>query len=581
MPLPQDFILSLKANNPIEEVMGQSTTFKRSGRNLVCLCPFHSEKTPSCNVDVARQFFHCFGCGAGGDVITYVMKSENLAYIDAVKSLADRAGMTMPDNTVTSDMSRLKSRILEANRAAARFYNRVLTAERSGEKGRLYFASRELTPSTVTKYGLGYAPSGWSELSDHLKDKGFTEDELVAANLARRGSKGNIYDFFRDRAMFPIIDLRGNVIAFGGRTIDGDGPKYMNTSDTPVFRKSGNLFSLNFAKNSKEKSLILAEGYMDVISINQAGFENVVATLGTALTSEQARIISRYAEDVIIAYDSDGAGQNATMRAINLFSETNVRVMVLKIEGAKDPDEYIKKYGAARFKNLLEGSDGAVNFEFERCKQDLDLDKDEDRVEYINRCIKVITGMNNSVEQSVYISRLASEQNIPRAAIEDQVARTIKRDRRAAQNRQWDSIRNFTEQRSRDPESVTHPKEYKAECGLIAFIAKYPEESAYVLDRITPDRFVTSFNRFLYEKIYALARSEDFDIMQLQSELTADEMGRVTGIISDLSQLQLDRQAADDYINVLMKYQDTSAGGDVMTDDDLLQLQKKLRIQKG
>lgn len=436
MPLPQDFILSLKANNPIEEVMGQSTTFKRSGRNLVCLCPFHSEKTPSCNVDVARQFFHCFGCGAGGDVITYVMKSENLAYIDAVKSLADRAGMTMPDNTVTSDMSRLKSRILEANRAAARFYNRVLTAERSGEKGRLYFASRELTPSTVTKYGLGYAPSGWSELSDHLKDKGFTEDELVAANLARRGSKGNIYDFFRDRAMFPIIDLRGNVIAFGGRTIDGDGPKYMNTSDTPVFRKSGNLFSLNFAKNSKEKSLILAEGYMDVISINQAGFENVVATLGTALTSEQARIISRYAEDVIIAYDSDGAGQNATMRAINLFSETNVRVMVLKIEGAKDPDEYIKKYGAARFKNLLEGSDGAVNFEFERCKQDLDLDKDEDRVEYINRCIKVITGMNNSVEQSVYISRLASEQSIPRAAIEDQVARTIKRDRRAAQNRQ-------------------------------------------------------------------------------------------------------------------------------------------------
>ncbi len=354
MAFPDQFILELKQNNPIDTVMSSYVSLNRRGRNCVCLCPFHSEKSPSCTVYMDNGSFYCFGCGTGGDVITFVMKIENLSYVEAIKFLADRAGMTMPDEAKNNEASQIKSRVLEINRTAARFFHNTLAKSPDGEKGRRYFAERQLSPATITKYGLGYAPDDWHKLSNHLKSQGYTEDELVTANLCARGKNDGIYDLFRDRAIFPIIDLRGNVIAFGGRIIDGSGPKYLNSSDTPVFKKSRNLFSLNFAKKSEEKRLILAEGYMDVIAINQAGFENVVATLGTALTQEQARLMSQYAEEIIIAYDSDGAGQNATHKAINLLSEVGVRTKIIRMEGAKDPDEYIKKFGAARFRHLLD-----------------------------------------------------------------------------------------------------------------------------------------------------------------------------------------------------------------------------------
>ena len=426
MPLPEDFVLQLKQNNPIESVMASYVRLNRSS-----------------HVNVAGQYFHCFGCGAGGDVITFIMKAENLEYIEAVRFLAERAGMSMPEDAKNNDLSRLKARILEINRMAARYFNHVLMKEPYGEKGRLYFSSRKLSVKTITKYGLGYAPDDWRRLTDHLKSQGCREDEIVAANLARQSQKGGVYDSFRDRVMFPIIDLRGNVIAFGGRIIDGEGPKYLNSSDTPVFKKSRNLFSLNFAKRSEERRLILAEGYMDVIAVNQAGFENVVATLGTALTPEQARMISQYADEVIIAYDSDGPGQAATQKAINLLGEAGIKTKIIKMEGAKDPDEFIKKFGALRFKQLLDNSDGAINFQLAKCKNDLDIESDTGRVEYLKRCVNVLAAINSPVERSVYVSKVAKEQGISREALDAQINSVIRKKINSGRKQEWTDIRTF------------------------------------------------------------------------------------------------------------------------------------------
>lgn len=584
MPLPEDFIMQLKQNNPIESVMGSYVSLKRSSRDYVCLCPFHSEKTPSCHISVGKQFFHCFGCGAGGDVITFVMKAENLEYIEAVRFLAQRAGMSMPDEAKNNDLSRLKARILEINRMAARFFNQTLMKDSRGEKGRLYFKSRQLSPKTITKYGLGYAPDEWRYLTDYLKSQGCREDEIVAANLARQSQKGGIYDSFRDRVMFPIIDLRGNVIAFGGRIIDGEGPKYLNSSDTPVFKKSRNLFSLNFAKRSDERRLILAEGYMDVIAVNQAGFENVVATLGTALTPEQARIMSQYADEVIIAYDSDGAGQNATQRAINLLSEAGVKTKIIKMEGAKDPDEFIKKFGPLRFKQLLDNSDGAINFRLSKCSADIDIESDTGRVEYLKRCVDVLSQIASPVERSVYVSKIAKEQGISRDALDLQINSVIRKRVNAEKKQDWNEIRTFSEKRKADPAAVNHPREYKAEQGVIAYLCVHPEELSFVEQSLSADSFLTDFHKKVYEKLIAgMKQSADFNILSLQSEFPADEMGKITAILSEAQELEISRKAAEDYINILNEHQSEEQSASLpsaLSDDDFLSLAKKIRSRK-
>lgn len=584
MPLPEDFIMQLKQNNPIESVMGSYVSLKRSSRDYVCLCPFHSEKTPSCHISVGKQFFHCFGCGAGGDVITFVMKAENLEYIEAVRFLAQRAGMSMPDEAKNNDLSRLKARILEINRMAARFFNQTLMKDSRGEKGRLYFKSRQLSPKTITKYGLGYAPDEWRYLTDYLKSQGCREDEIVAANLARQSQKGGIYDSFRDRVMFPIIDLRGNVIAFGGRIIDGEGPKYLNSSDTPVFKKSRNLFSLNFAKRSDERRLILAEGYMDVIAVNQAGFENVVATLGTALTPEQARIMSQYADEVIIAYDSDGAGQNATQRAINLLSEAGVKTKIIKMEGAKDPDEFIKKFGPLRFKQLLDNSDGAINFRLSKCAADIDIDSDTGRVEYLKRCVDVLSQIASPVERSVYVSKIAKEQGISRDALDLQINSVIRKRVNAEKKQDWNEIRTFSEKRKVDPAAVNHPREYKAEQGVIAYLCVHPEELSFVEQSLSADSFLTDFHKKVYEKLIAgMKQSADFNILSLQSEFSADEMGKITAILSEAQELEISRKAAEDYINILNEHkseEQSASPPSALSDDDFLSLAKKIRSRK-
>ncbi len=570
MAFSDQFIQELKLNNPIDSVMSGYTNLIRRGRNSVCLCPFHSEKTPSCTVYHESNSFYCFGCGAGGDVITFIRKIENLDYVEAIRFLAARAGMTMPDDDPAGSRNALiKSKILEINRTAARYFYDVLTHAPEGEKGRRYFAERQLSSKTITKYGLGYAPGDWYGLTNFMRSKGYGEDELIAADLCSRGRNGGLYDRFRDRVMFPIIDLRGNVIAFGGRVIDDGKPKYLNSSDTPVFKKSVNLFSLNFAKKSEEKSLILAEGYMDVISINQAGFENVVATLGTALTQEQARLMSRYAEEIIIAYDSDGAGQKATHKAINLLSEAGVKTRIIKMEDAKDPDEYIKKFGAMRFGQLLSRSGGAIEYELSKCRNGLDISTDEGRIEYLKRCVKLFADISSPIEREVYIGRVSDETKVSKEMLFQQVNGAIKKRIDQDKKREWTDIRTFQNELRRDPDAYRHSKEYKAETGILSFLAAYPEETEYVASKISPDDFVTDFNKKVYDAILKKSKISGFyDILSLQSEFTADEMGKITEIAVNSKDVNINKTAVNDFIKFLTDRADNPQDVNALSDDD-------------
>lgn len=494
MALPDDFLYQLKNANSIEGVMSSYTSLKRTGHNYVCLCPFHSEKSPSCTVYTDTQSFYCFGCGAGGDVITFVMKSENLDYFEAVKYLAERGNIPLPDEQFDENSSRIKQRVYEINRLAARFFFSQLKAQRDN-KGLAYLLNRGLSLQTIEKYGLGYADDKWNNLKNYLMSEGYTENELIVAGLCIKSKSGNLYDVFRNRVIFPILDLRGNVIAFGGRLLDGEGPKYLNSSDTPVFKKSRNLFSLNFAKSSNEKRLILAEGYMDVIAINQAGFSNTVATLGTALTPEQARLMSQYAEEIIIAYDSDDAGQKATYKAIALLSDAGLKTRVLTIDNAKDPDEFIKKFGATRFKLLLDNSEGAIVYELNKCKNGLDMESDTGKVEYLKRVTHILADIKSSVEREVYISRVANEQGVSKETLLYEVNALVKKQRNMNEKREWRNITNqITAKRDNiNPEAAKYPKEAKAETGIIAFLLNNPDKLEFVKSRLQAEDFVTAF----------------------------------------------------------------------------------------
>lgn len=581
MAFPELFIQELKQNNPIDSVMSSYVSLIRRGRGCVCLCPFHSEKSPSCTLYLDNNSFYCFGCGAGGDVITFIMKIENLGYVEAIKFLAERAGMAMPEDAKNNESSRIKSRILEINRTAARFFFDTLTRSPDGEKGRRYFTERQLSAATITKYGLGYAPNSWYGLANHLRSKGFGDDEIISAFLCGRGKNGGVFDIFRDRVMFPIIDLRGNVVAFGGRTVDGDGPKYINSSDTPVFKKSRNLFSLNFAKKSEEKRLILAEGYMDVIAINQAGFENVVATLGTALTQEQARLMSQYAEEIIIAYDSDGAGQNATHKAINLLSEVGLRTKIIHMDGAKDPDEYIKKFGSLRFKQLLDKSGGAIEFELEKCRAGLDTNTDEGRIEYLKRCVNILSDITSPIEREVYAGRLAEANRVNKEMIVQQINGLIKKKMNKSKSKEWTEIRTFQKQMRSNPDSYRKPKEYKAEIGIISYLAANPDEADYISSKVTPEQFATDFNKKVYAVMLEKIKNSAFsDILSLQSEFSADEMGKITEIEVNSKDVNINKTAVDDFINILISSADNSADVKNMSNDEFLKYIQELKSKK-
>lgn len=574
MPLPEEFIYQLKAANSIESSIGRYINLIKRGKDYVALCPFHSEKTPSFHVYTDTQSFYCFGCGAGGDVITFTKRIENLDYMESIKLLAQRGGLEMPENNQHDRTTELKKRILEINRETANYYYRQLVSG-SDKRGLKYFYERQLKPETIKKYGLGYAPASWDGLSKHLLNLGFTENEMIAANV-RTVSKNNknVFDTFRERVIFPIVDLRGNIIAFGGRSL-GDGiPKYLNTGDTPVFKKSRNLFSLNFAKNTPVKKLILAEGYMDVIAINQAGIENVVATLGTALTPEQARLMKQYADEVIISYDSDEAGQKATQRAINLLSEAGINTRIIKMDGAKDPDEYIKKFGVQRFKTLINNSAGAINFELEKCKKDLDINSETDKFTYLKNVVKVLSSISNKLEQDIYISKIAKETEINADVLRSQIENETKKQYNSEKKKEWQAIRaksHFSDPII--PEAVKFPKEVKAEEGILACLFRFPDKLQYVSNTISSEHFVTDFHRRVYECFCRkMSENNNFNLSIFSDEFNDEEMGKITGIEVKNKEIILTEKNLDDFLKILIEKKIRPEN--ISSDDDLLNIIK-------
>ena len=569
--LSEQFISELKARNDIEDVVGSYVNVKRRGRNLVGLCPFHSEKTPSFTVYPASQSFYCFGCGAGGDVVTFVRRMENLDYIEAVKLLAQRAGLAMPEDGYDDSFAKRKTRILEINRETPRFSHQCLISP-GGKKGLDYLRERGLSDKTIRHFGLGFAPESWDAAIKHLLGKGFRMDELTDAAIAVKSARGSYYDQFRGRVIFPIIDIRGNVIAFGGRVMDGKGPKYLNSPDTPVFKKSRNLFALNFAKAIKEPALILAEGYMDVVALHQAGFANAVATLGTSLTSEQARMISQYAEEVVIAYDADGAGQKATNRAINMFGEIGLKVRVLKVKDAKDPDEFIKKFGAARFRLLREGAGSAMEFEIGKLRQKYDLESSDGKVGFLKEFAQFMAGIRNPIERDVYVTKTAAELGVSKDPLMVQIDYIIRQQAKNAEKKQARDLTVFAAgpQQRRDPQRTAHLKEALAEERLIGVLLKNPDYYRLIREKIQPEDFLTDFNREIFQVICGrLDQNQSVELIALSEQLDEEQMGKIAGILADPTSSRATPKETQDYLETIL------AGKAKKTPEQLRQMDRR------
>lgn len=583
--LSESFIQQLKQYSDIEHIVSGYVQLKKKGRYLSGLCPFHSEKSPSFFVYPQTQSFYCFGCGAGGDVITFIRQIENLEYMEAVRFLADRCGMTVPQDSEDDGRARLKKRVLEINRETAHYFHDCLMSEQ-GKDAYAYLIRRGRDRKTIRHFGLGYAPDSWHGLVEHLRTKGFSEKEMIEANVAVQSQKGGAYDRFRNRVMFPIIDVRGNVIAFGGRALDDKGAKYLNSSDTIVFKKSKNLFALNFAKTSKLPGLILAEGYMDVIAIHQAGFDNAVATLGTSLTEEQARLISQYADKVVLAYDSDGPGQAATKRALNIFDEVGVKVTVLSMTGAKDPDEYIQKYGRERFAMLIDGSRNAIEFELSRLRNNHDVQTADGKVNFLKEACKLFAGIHNPVEREVYITQVANELEISPQAIKAQIQSLDKREQ-SRQRRQQKADTNIYIGRmaaaKNDVSRQVNLRYAMAEEGILYCLMKNPDFYQTVREKIAPEDFVTEVNRELYTAmVKRLESGQPIEMLDLSSELSPQAMGRVSAILATSPVQRCDLAELDDYIQRLSEHRNVKTEKEVaqMDDDALGEYVKQLAAKK-
>lgn len=531
MALSDSFLQELKMKTDIEDVISTYVTLKRRGATLVGLCPFHNEKTPSFTVYLATQSFYCFGCGAGGDAITFVKKIENLDYLDAVKTLAQRAGLQMPQEGFDDSLSKRRRRILEMNREAARFYHSVLLSP-EGKVGYDYYIGRALSAATINHFGLGFAPNQWDALLKHMRAKGYQPAELVDAGLARKGQKG-YYDNFRNRVMTPIIDVRGNVIAFGGRVLDDSKPKYINTGDTLVYKKTNELFALNFAKDSKEDALILCEGYMDVIAMHQAGFTNAVAGCGTALTTEQVRLISRYAKEVILTYDADEAGQKALQKAMTLFDQTDVKVRIPALVGGKDPDEIIRTYGRDKFKGMLEGASNETEFRLLALRRQYNLATTQGKIDFIGGALQILATLP-PVEQDLYVSCLSEELGVERQNMKVQLQDLVARQGNRREKREFNRIVQENMRKTARETMATDAslRKLRAEDRLISLLLRYPDCSRLCKD-FDPQWLTPGFAQRVFTLILQrLENGDGTELMDLRDRLTDDEMGRLSGIIA-------------------------------------------------
>ena len=592
MRLPENFIQEVVERTDIEELIGRYVTLKRAGANLQGLCPFHSEKTPSFTVTPAKRMFYCFGCHAGGSAITFVQKAENLEFTDAVELLANRIGLPLPKTaSLPSEQEGVsRKRVLEMNLEAAKFFRSCLFDPRYGAEGMEYLkGKRGLSEATIKHFGLGFAPNGFGMLTDHMHRLGYTDEELQTAFLCGKSQKtGRSYDYFRNRIIFPIIDPLGNVVAFGGRVMDDSKPKYLNTSDTPAFRKSNHLFALNFAKNCCAEQMILCEGYMDVIALHAAGFEYAVATLGTAITPNHARIFSKYTKKVIISYDSDQAGQNAANKAMQILGEVGMEVRVLKLSGAKDPDEYIQKFGADRFRRVLEESRTGFEYKLESILSKYDLELGSDKIRASSEICEMIAGYHSPVERAVYQAHVAKRLGLGEDVIKNSVERI--RQKRVAEHRSRESreaqasIKNFGDRIN--PDSARDPKAAAAEesvLGLLLIFGEYRRAVADGTIALGAEDFVTSFHRSVFEKMMEMERSEyGFRFELFGENFSPDEVGRIQKM--EVARQSLTQngpevfRSAVDALHTVREEKEVEKGG---IDAHLEYMRKKKQLHKG
>ena len=555
-----EFLTQLRNRCDIEDIIGRYVNLKKTGSSTVGLCPFHSERTPSFHVSGRKQMFYCFGCHKGGDVITFIMEAEHLPYVDAVVFLANMVGLPVPQkNVFDTEIAELRKRILEINRAAARFYFDTLFKP-EGKAGLEYFKNRKLTPTTVRRFGLGYAPDSWDSLLKHLLDKGYALDDIKAAGLAIQSKTGGKhFDRFRSRCMFPIIDHRGNVIGFGGRTMDTNNPaKYLNSSENLVFKKGQNLFALNIAKNTKETCLILCEGYMDVISLHQAGFDNAVASLGTALTPDQARLIRRYTENVVVCYDSDAAGKKATQRALEILPPAGLNVRVMTVTGGKDPDDMMKEEGGKeKFRRLLDASFNSVDYRFSETLAKYDISVDTEKIECLKKMAEIIAPIPSPAERDVYASKIAEIMTVDKKAVVAEINQRRKRMQRFREKEERaKQLSSLTDANDKvNPQRPRHLKAAKAEEDLLSVLINMPEKAPRITSQISEEDFVTDFNRRVFialkEKIEQDPTADH--LLNIAQYFTPEEMSHINTFMAGIEAINVTDAAIDSAVGILKK----------------------------
>ena len=578
MPFPDSFLQELADRNDIVDVVsGYVRLSKRSGANLFGLCPFHSEKTPSFSVAPDKQIYHCFGCGKGGSVINFIMEIENLSFPDAVAFLARRAGMDLPEDG-DADQRKQRDRLLALNKEAARFFYGELTKP-SGLPAQDYVRKRQISLGMVKNFGLGFAPDSFYALTDAMHEKGYADFELIDAGLCNANKSGKgVHDVFRNRLMFPVIDVRGNVIGFSGRILGDGEPKYLNSRETPVFNKSRNLFALNLAKKSKNGYILLTEGNIDVVSLHQAGFDSAVASLGTSLTPEQARLISRYSSEVVIAYDNDGAGQKASQRAIGILENLDLKVKVLQMTGAKDPDEFIKARGPDAFRALIEGSENHIEYRLSAAAKQYDLRSDEQKVAYLKEAAGIVAELESPVEREVYAMRLAEQCSVSKAVVIDEVARTRKRARYSAQKReQRDAARSLRAAAQPRDRALRYENERSAlaEEGVLRLM--YGDPALFDGVDLTPEEFSSPLLGRAFSLLRDTAqRHTTLSPAVLSGMFTPEEESHITEVLSKPEVLANGKRALADYISVIRSEKQA-----LTAQDDLRAFAASQRNKKG
>lgn len=529
MRISDDFLNELHMRCDIEDVVSGYVQLKKRGKNFVGLCPFHNEKTPSFTVYPENGSFYCFGCGAGGEVVSFIRRAENLDFIEAVRFLCDRVGMTMPLDGFDDSLAQKRRKIYEMNREAARFFHECLLSEK-GKTALQYYLDRGYTKKTITRFGLGYAPDEWRALLSHLREKGYSYEDAYEANLARKSEKDgktSFFDNFRNRVIVPIIDARGNIVAFGGRVLDNSKPKYINTADTPVYKKSLGVFGLNFAKNSKEKSLILVEGYMDAIALHQAGFTNSIACLGTALTGEMAHLLSRYADEILLAYDNDEAGQKATERAMKVFSSIGMKIRVIRLSGGKDPDEILKKFGAEKIRSLIDGAENEIEFKLLKAREGLDLESSDGKVKYLTLAADILSSEKNSIAVDVYSSRLAEELGVEKAAINARINQLKKKKAYSSQRKKYEEIQRDTLSKMSKLRISTNTsvKSVRAQERIVTLIFENPDFYRAVKERLSENFFSVPVLERIYKAIsQRIEENASLDLTALCASLSDGEL---------------------------------------------------------